>query len=1201
MQPRRSHSDLSHAHQPQQYHTPSQPNFQQEYQDRYQSCCPPQLDSHFHSQPELPFESHLDPQLQFLFENPDQPTPGLQYQCQLKYYVASQPNSPIQLQPETQLQPLLQPHFPISPQFPSPSQAPVLAPASLQSHLPQQLGMQASSVSTQEDARPSKTRLTWEQRRQNHIRSECQRRDDLKAAFTEMVRCVPILSEDSVRNEIQCLSKFIEFSKQQLEKKERLVRELAARGVDVEKVLQVSRLEDRQHSVAVESQPRKKKRVFPQPSAIQHCWVKVGLWEIHRQSLQFFLTFESFEMSSLASLFKRPRSKSEKTHTPSKVVFGDLGTAYASIAQKNVPSTPNLRQAVRGNVSEGFEIHTAWSPIQSPQSEVSPSAPLLNRTSPKAVRASRSSGDPSLHNDYESSLSERKYSQAFDPFASTGQERGSFTTLNSKKNSRDGYFGTSADAEAHLATKAGKPESAGRMKILSANEYPGPQKGQAEACTKLLRAEKPHVYQNKAFDCCGTIHSLSKRHTYGLVGSNDDLRSVRGSHLEADETDKNQTNASSTVEQVEWSPRSSLEVCVPKAAGVIVQHDIGHPPSSPLPRTPQGKEIPRYGGLQEFFTPTEQASRSSESYGNTRQLLDISVPRLPRQPSQGDSFLRDLVHFARVGQSSSSHGNSNKSFATFSIEETQGNVITRPVSQGQFQHLENAISSHLRRGSQASNAAFGGDFVHVGQISFHFPEESEADCGPGSSQTTDSSEIEPNISLSLVQPALRTRNGTPPLLFGGSSRSRRDTDWETIGDSNELTSSIADCSDSPSTSPPKGSLFPDPGNILKHPAHPRYTHSWDLQQDVRSGTFVLTPQYRPSAVSSLPNSHGVTRLALRNDISSYSHPTPLIKDHPNPFVAPAPKIGQSKSAGAIEGGQHDSSDSTANTAAPQLPGAYDPSVIFRTPPLPPKNPSRLLKKLASEEPTELQNIIRPPAPLQNRSVRPNSSSPWQVLASVDAIQTGQGSLAKQQSNQAAAASVGMDLVSGLISPRSRGKRSYVDMLPLCMFDGLTVLEADTESQRDLALPHSAPGSCHDVSGDQGRHKVVSREASAGVPGTNSPESHPFAPEPNPLELGSLASPHINARRAVKIAWTYEQRIARSYLGICGLVPILLPLYIFGWLDVVIRVHTRGQYRAFPANEKRMATGILIVWIVLGAGVVPAITILRSGWWAADWL
>ncbi|KAL9031960.1 MAG: hypothetical protein Q9196_000033 [Gyalolechia fulgens] len=241
--------DRSHAHPPQQGYIQPLPQSQQQYQYEYQYSYPPQSGSQYQSKSEFPFKSHLDPQLQPRFQNPNQPQPDpksgppfdyqdqrqsdLQFQCQLKYQVAAQIQSPFQLEPGSQFQPLFQ--F----QFPPPSQALVLTQFRLQGHLPQPFDMEPSSSSTQGDAQPSKTRLTMEQRRQNHIRSECQRRDDLKAAFTEMTRCVPSLNEDSVRNEGYCLLKFMEYSKEQLEKRDRLIKELAARGIDVEKVLQV--------------------------------------------------------------------------------------------------------------------------------------------------------------------------------------------------------------------------------------------------------------------------------------------------------------------------------------------------------------------------------------------------------------------------------------------------------------------------------------------------------------------------------------------------------------------------------------------------------------------------------------------------------------------------------------------------------------------------------------------------------------------------------------------------------------------------------------------------------------------------------------------------------------------------------------------------------------------------------------------------
>lgn len=102
---------------------------------------------------------------------------------------------------------------------------------------------------------------------------------------------------------------------------------------------------------------------------------------------------------------------------------------------------------------------------------------------------------------------------------------------------------------------------------------------------------------------------------------------------------------------------------------------------------------------------------------------------------------------------------------------SNGTRITRIVLQGEFQHLEKEASSNLRRKNQASSVALGSGLIYIGQLSLHFPQGFKADCGTASSQTPESSELESDIDSSLIQPALRTRNGTLPLLFGGSSRS----------------------------------------------------------------------------------------------------------------------------------------------------------------------------------------------------------------------------------------------------------------------------------------------------------------------------------------------------------------------------------------------------------------------------------------------
>ena len=960
-------------------------------------------------------------------------------------------------------------------------------------------------------------------------------------------------------------------------------------------------------------------------------------------------------MSSFTGLFKRPRSKSEKVKTPPKVVFGDLGTAYASIAQKTTPSTPDLREKGAEGVSILSKPNAVWSSVQSPVSEASPSAPLLSQRSPEVIRVSRLSGDLFLPKDFDATPSKIRFSQAFDPFSSSHHDRSSFTPSDFKTDILDKYYGTSATRGVDICSEPDQNSSKHETKVLSSIEYPELKDAQLAACSKLSGVDQANIHDGQPLDRCGTVQSLSQRYPYGQVASNDDIRSFRGSHVgveamrEGEEIKSAGAAVPDTIQEVEWSPRSSIDIFAPRKDNVHGSHGLNGPPSMLLPQTPEGKGIHRYGELQDFSSPTEQVSHSSNSYGNTRRLLGISSPQLPRLRAQGDSFFKNLIEFAKEGPSSSSRGDTEKSFATFSIEETRGNVFTRPVSQGEFQVLETAISSHLRRGSQASNA--DADFVSVGQISLRFPEGSAEDPGPGSSQTTTSSEFEGDVDYSGAQPALRTRNGTPPLLFGEFTRSKRDPDWETVGDTNDLSSSIADYSDSASRSPPKSTLFMNPGKVLKHPAHPRYNHSWDLQQDMRSGAYVLTPHYKISGGSSFPNNNGLAPLSLRNTPNDYSHPTPLTVDHSHPFATPAPQITSSESAGAIEQSRHDNinrastlitkgSSGWTTTADPSspiagLPGTHDSSAAIQGPTLSSKNPFRPLKKLIYGEEIELPRIEKSQASPKSED---NGSKVEQAGSELDAAETAQRTSTKQRSDQTAAAFTDISKVtssygrqlgifpeasSGALSVSSYattngGPRSTMSAAPRPFtldadaFSMASPSDLDHAQVRVSDYRHVRSNSITQEQAEYLRARPTSwepfdadlRNIIRPLPRpdahrTSRLEPYPFAPEPHPVSHADF--PHlVPCLAAARTPQTYQHRIARYYLGICGLLfPVLLPLYIFGWLDIVMRLHTSGRYRGFPDREKRIAVGVLIGWLILFACVVPVIAVSRSAWWGEE--
>ncbi|KAL8735302.1 MAG: hypothetical protein Q9181_002842 [Wetmoreana brouardii] len=705
-------------------------------------------------------------------------------------------------------------------------------------------------------------------------------------------------------------------------------------------------------------------------------------------------------MSSITSFFKRPRSKSEKAGTPPKIVYGDLDAAYASIAQKSSPITPHERPGGQERISFPAETDVPWSPVQSPQSIASPSAPLLKHSSPDAIRASHLSGDLFLPEGFGSDRSKPHLGSAWDPFISrsTGQDQGSFTTLEFKKHVLDEYFDTDAGKDSKADSRVSQDSSRRETRLLSATDFPELGQAQLEACSKLSGVDQAESSRDNPLDRCGTIQSLSTRHEYGRVETNADIRSLYGARSTGEDVEEEtnhtagniadldfgfQRSASAQpeeIEEVEWSPRPSEELEAFQGSHAQDYKSVGGAPSTMLPRTPKGKEVVRDYCNAYHSRASKEVSQSPESYGNTRKLLQLSVPQFPQTPLQGDDFFERLVKFAKEGQSSSSRGSSGKSFATFSIEESRGNIITRPVSQGEFQGVEQAISSHLRlRESQGHAEAASGDLVRVGQISLRFLDGSETDLYRApSSQTVSSSrsDVDAGSSHGGVQPPVRTRNGTPPLLFGSLNQTKTETDWETVGDSNELSSSIADYSDSASRSPPKDPNLMAAGKVLRHPAHPRYNHSWDLQQDVRSGTYVLTPRYELSGGSSFPNRNAVEPLPIPRNLAPYAHPTPLTISHSHPFTSPPPQIALPRSVGEHEAGQHinfnnigeplqsqgssnwlSTAADSVSRAATSFTGARNSLVAPRVPPIPKKSPWRSVRKFVSGEQIELQGGI----------------------------------------------------------------------------------------------------------------------------------------------------------------------------------------------------------------------------------------------------
>ena len=636
-------------------------------------------------------------------------------------------------------------------------------------------------------------------------------------------------------------------------------------------------------------------------------------------------------MSSISGIFKRSRSKSEKGPTPPKVTYRDLNSAYASIGKKSSPGTP---------ISKGLESPTGA--LQSPDSETSPSLPLLSRTSPERVRMSHLSGDLFLPENFDTKSNVKPVGDT-DESPSNGHDQGEVVASQLERPISDQYLDTSSLADNHAARE---PQTTMPQTSASLNSAELPALSQVHSNLSGMDLANPREGQVR--DRCETIQSLSSRHEYGRVQTNEDIRSLYGAESVAEDKD-GQEESASTIQEVDWSPRPSSEL------NVLTQASLRGPPPTLLPRTPKGKGKE----VEKMSSPSEGISQSPESYGNTQKLLELSLPRFDQSRHDGHDFFRSLLEFTKEGQASSSKATSTKSYATLSIGGANGEVFSRPVSQGQVTEIHEAMQSHMRgHHSQVEMSDPENRFVHVGQISLSFSQQENYDGYGVPSLRTRPSETERNWATegSLRDP-IRTRNGTPPLLFGKfGGGARHETDWETIEGSNDMTSSIADYSDSASRSPPKGSLLMGADKVLEYPAHPRYNHSWDLQQDITSGRYVLTPNH-----------------AAQHPGHPYRHPRALTTQHSHPLGSTRPTLAPSQSAFSPQASVNqqkpfDDSDLACvtsqrsstwrTTSAGSITTKLRNSLTApRVPPLPTRNPLRKFQKQTLEsEPFELQEI-----------------------------------------------------------------------------------------------------------------------------------------------------------------------------------------------------------------------------------------------------
>ncbi|MCJ1483790.1 hypothetical protein MMC06_003958 [Schaereria dolodes] len=456
----------------------------------------------------------------------------------------------------------------------------------------------------------------------------------------------------------------------------------------------------------------------------------------------------------------------------------------------------------------------------------------------------------------------------------------------------------------------------------------------------------------------------------------------------------------SNIDEIAWSPRGSEDSQfeqqldhLPSLAYNPNDHISSKPPNTPLPPGPPTRvdhqDLLERREDSSKWNSGKEPSRSSESYGNTRNLLDLSCPKLPAI-NFGNTCTADLVHLpsplsflklqcdnsneksssgrltsSRYGLSSTGRGISNKSFGRLSFVSSDGSIHSQNLSSAQMSSLEQQINEHLRSASAVSSNEYHSsrvsphhaNFEHKGRVSIEYNDDNEdnlADVGPGSSQRSTSSGMEsmlgsPVINAPMPERQARLgfhkggsgvvlRKGTPPLLFGKNNimsnadpgelltksmldgatireprvkptSEKEKHAWMTEDDKNEplnfnhfggygrmgrmgTGSSLADNSDSPSLSPPKFvEQLSHRTPVIKHPAHPRYAHTYNLLKDRISGEVVLVPEYPFASRSGFPHQNARTGEVVSRILNNpYQHPTPLNKEHAHPFASSPPQM-----------------------------------------------------------------------------------------------------------------------------------------------------------------------------------------------------------------------------------------------------------------------------------------------------------------------
>ena len=540
-------------------------------------------------------------------------------------------------------------------------------------------------------------------------------------------------------------------------------------------------------------------------------------------------------MSSFTNLFKRARAKSERRpNSPS--------TTYRSEGPVQTPQTPTtpLREFLSQPVTPLSqtpvvvpELPAEWGPFYQ-AGHGNPHSPLRNLT----ARPQLPPGSPHIN--------EEEIGTKFPTLSNgPGIERRVFIDPSYAPPQRVATPESDRPSYRSLTPESNRPS----YRSLTPEEATSPEQ---------WTPTRPNRRQEGIDD--STVGTIIKQYSDDRLETNQGNRG--NDHVEVDPR----------LSDWNWSPLSSLYTpSVHQPQHTLVNAAIRRhfppptaPPTGPLPDLP-------VNNAEDFFAP-----------GHSQTPLQST--------SSAESILERLLAEARTSNANDHNAQgsfSATSFAQVSLLASDGSMHSRQLSARETSAFESEVIDRLR--TSGVLGAVDHQYIPQGRLSIEYAESGQntaGDAGPGDFQSLSStSEARTGI----------IRTGTPPLLFGSRAIGTGlieygqddDQDWETMPDSNGRShrkfgdvetaagtgSSIADVSDSSNVSALRSVAT---GQVLVHPPHPRYQHSWTMLQDAQSGNLVLTPDYAGPGVFPLQN--------------TYEHPTQLSPHHHNPFSTSPPNI-----------------------------------------------------------------------------------------------------------------------------------------------------------------------------------------------------------------------------------------------------------------------------------------------------------------------